>query len=126
MIEARSRRRAVLVVDDYGDIREVVAEVLRTAGFVVRTAANGLEALLAAHEMRPAVIVMDLSMPVLDGIAATKLIKAHEATCQTRVIAYSATPPLDDRVGQTLFTAVLQKPATPAVLLATVQHVASL
>lgn len=49
MIEARSRRRAVLVVDDYGEIREVVAEVLRTAGFVVRTAVNGLEALLAAQ-----------------------------------------------------------------------------
>jgi CheY-like chemotaxis protein len=125
MIEGRFSRDAVLVVDDYGEVREGIAEVLREAGFVVRTAANGLEGLLAAHEMRPAVIVMDLTMPVLDGIAATTLIKANEATRQARVIAYSANPGLDDPLVQTLFTAVMQKPATPATLLATVQQVAS-
>ena len=125
-IEGRFSRGAVLVVDDYGEVREGIAEVLREAGFVVRTATNGLEGLLAAHEMRPAVIVMDLTMPVLDGIAATTLIKANEGTRQTRVIAYSANPRLDDPLVQTLFTAVVQKPATPAALLATVQHVAGL
>jgi PleD family two-component response regulator len=46
---------AVLVVDDYGDVRDVLARVLEDAGFVVRTAANGLEALIAAYEMRPGV-----------------------------------------------------------------------
>ena len=45
--EQRACRDAVLVVDDYGDVREVIAQVLRNAGFVVRTAANGLEGLLA-------------------------------------------------------------------------------
>ena len=64
----------VLVVDDYGDVRDVVARVLEDAGFIVRTAANGLEALIAAYEMRPGVIVMDVSMPVLDGVEATRLI----------------------------------------------------
>src|SRR5689334_13138572 len=73
------RPNAVLIADDYGDVRELLARVLEEAGFVVRTAANGLEAFLAAYEMRPAVIVMDLSMPVLDGIDATRLIKAVEA-----------------------------------------------
>jgi len=58
---------AVLVVDDYGDVRDAVARVLEDAGFTVRTATNGLEALIAAYEMRPGVIVMDVSMPVLDG-----------------------------------------------------------
>ena len=117
---------AVLVVDDYGDVREVVAEVLRDAGFVVRTAANGLEALIAAYEMRPAVIVMDVSMPVLDGIEATRLIKAGKATRGARVIAYTGNPSLDDNAAQTLFAAVLLKPATPETLIATVQHVAGL
>ena len=82
----------MLVVDDYGDVRELIAEVLRNAGFVVRTAANGLEGLLAAYEMRPAVIVMDFAMPVLDGLEATRLIKASEAMRQARVIAYTSTP----------------------------------
>ncbi|MGB2712941.1 MAG: response regulator [Vicinamibacterales bacterium] len=121
-----SRRDAVLVVDDHGQVREVIAEVLRGAGFVVRTAANGLEGLLAAYEMLPAVIVMDLAMPVLDGIEATRLIKATEATRQARVIAYTGNAQLDSSLMQTLFTAVVRKPATPADLLATVQQVARL
>jgi CheY-like chemotaxis protein len=117
---------AVLVVDDYGDVREVLAHVLRNAGFAVRTAANGLEALIAAYEMRPGVIVMDVTMPVLDGIEATRLIKAAEATRDARVIAYTGNPSFDDGPTRTLFAAVLQKPATPDAVLATVQHVAGL
>ena len=116
----------VLVVDDYGDVRDVVARVLEDAGFIVRTAANGLEALIAAYEMRPGVIVMDVSMPVLDGVEATRLIKAGEATRDARVIAYTGNPSFDDSPSRTLFAAVLTKPATPAAVLATVQHVAGL
>src|SRR5687767_6805760 len=111
----------VLVVDDYGDIRDVLARVLRDAGFVVRTAANGLEALIAAYEMRPGIIVMDVSMPVLDGIEATRLIKASEATRDARVIAYTGNPLSDDSASRTLFAAVLAKPATPGAVLAAVQ-----
>ena len=119
-------RNAVLVVDDYGDIREVLACLLEEAGFVVRTAANGLEALIAAHEMRPGVIVMDVTMPVLDGIEATRLIKAGAATRDARVIAHTGSSSLADSPIQTLFAAVLQKPATPESVLATVQNVAAL
>jgi len=54
----------------------------------VRTAANGVEALIAAHEMRPAVIVMDVTMGVLDGIEATRLIKATRCdTSRARFLA---------------------------------------
>jgi two-component system, cell cycle response regulator DivK len=117
---------AVLVVDDYGDVRDVLARVLENAGFVVRTAANGLEALIAAYEMRPGVIVMDVSMPVLDGIEATRLIKAGEATRDARVIAYTGNPSFDDSPSRTLFAAVVAKPAPPGAVLATVQHLAGL
>ena len=117
---------AVLVVDDYGDVREVLARVLEEAGFVVRTAANGVEALIAAYQMRPGVIVMDVSMPVLDGIEATRLIKAVEETRDARVIAYTGNPSFDQSPSRTLFAAVIAKPATPAAVLATVQRVAGL
>ena len=120
------RGDAVLVVDDYGDVRDVLATVLEEAGFIVRTAANGLEALLAAYEMRPAVIIMDLTMPVLDGVEATRLIKATEATRHARVIAYTGNERVGDAPAQKLFDAVLHKPTTPAVVLATVQQVANL
>jgi two-component system cell cycle response regulator DivK len=117
---------AVLVVDDYGDVRNALARVLEDAGFVVRTAANGLEALIAAYEMRPGVIVMDVSMPVLDGIEATRLIKAGEATRAARVIAYTGNPSFHDSPTRALFAAVVTKPATPGAVLATVQRVAGL
>jgi CheY-like chemotaxis protein len=121
---AASRTAAVLVVDDADDVRDLVALFLRDAGFVVRTAANGLEGLLAAYEMRPDVIVMDLTMPVLNGLEATRLIRATQATRDSRIIAYtgndSIPPPLDR-----WFAAVLSKPSPPDVVLAAVQNAVS-
>jgi len=122
--QATPRGVAVLVVDDAEEVREMVALVLRNAGFVVRTAGNGLEALFGAYEMEPAVIVMDLTMPVLDGLEATRLIKATKATRDAHVIAYTANPSFEDGLAQKLFVAVLPKPSTPDAVLAAVQKVA--
>ena len=117
---------AVLVVDDFEDSRDLVCAVLTTAGFTVRAASNGLEALLTAYEMRPAVIVMDVTMPVLDGIEATRLIKAAEATRDTRVIACTGTPSRLQGAASALFVAVLTKPASPHDVVATVrEHLAA-
>jgi CheY-like chemotaxis protein len=124
--QPKPRRDAVLVVDDYDDVRELVASALQKVGFIVRTAANGLEGLIAAYEMRPAVIIMDVTMPVLDGIEATRLIKATTATRDARVIAYAGGAEFDESVSQTLFAAVLRKTATVDAVLATVQQVAGL
>ena len=125
-LPASSDRAAVLVVDDHADGRDLVCAVLTSAGFVVRAASNGLEALLTAHEMRPAVIVMDVTMPVLDGIEATRLIKAADATRDARVIACTGSPSKLDGLAAALFVAVLSKPASPDDLLATVrQHAAA-
>jgi two-component system, cell cycle response regulator DivK len=120
-----SHAAAVLVVDDVEDVRDLVALVLRNAGFVVRTAVNGLEGLLTAYEMRPDVIVMDLTMPVLSGLEATRLLKSTEATRQSRVIAYtgngSIPPPLER-----WFVAVVSKPSPPDMVLAAVQNAVNL
>jgi two-component system, cell cycle response regulator DivK len=122
---AAPRTAAVLVVDDAEDIRDLVAILLRGAGFVVRTAVNGLDGLLTAYEMRPDVIVMDVTMPVLDGIEATRLLKSAEATRQSRVIAYtgngSIPPPLER-----WFVAVVSKPSPPDLVLAAVQNAVNL
>jgi two-component system cell cycle response regulator DivK len=118
---ANGAGRTVLVVDDHADGRDLVCAVLTSAGFVVRAASNGLEALLTAYEMRPAVIVMDVTMPVLDGIEATRLIKAADATRDARVIACTGSPSRLDGIADTLFVAVLSKPASPDDLLATVR-----
>ena len=118
------RHDGVLVVDDYQDVRSFVAEVLQRGGFVVRTAVNGLEGLLTAYEMRPSVIVMDITMPVLDGIEATRLIKASESTRHARVIAYTGNSTIDDGVLRRLFAAIVHKPASPALILSAVQELA--
>jgi CheY-like chemotaxis protein len=110
---------AVLVVDDYEDSREWLSVVLVNAGFSVRSAANGLEALLAAYDLQPAVIVMDLMMPVLDGMEAARLIKAIDELRNTRVIAYTARTPAPTTE---LFTAVLRKPSPPDVVVETVKR----
>jgi two-component system, cell cycle response regulator DivK len=106
------------------EVRDLVALLLRDAGFLVRTAVNGLEALLTAYEMRPDVIVMDLTMPVLDGIEATRLIKATEATRQSRVIAYTGNASIPTRI-ERWFVAVVSKPSPPDVVLAAVQDAVS-
>jgi two-component system, cell cycle response regulator DivK len=120
-----SRAAAVLVVDDVEDVRDLVALVLRNAGFVVRTAVNGLEGLLTAYEMRPDVIVMDLTMPVLNGLEATRLIKATQATRQSRVIAYTGNGSIPLPL-ERWFVAIVSKPSPPDVVLAAVQNAVGL
>jgi CheY-like chemotaxis protein len=112
---------AVLVVDDAAEVREMIALFLSDAGFLVRTAANGLEGLIAAFEMQPAVILMDMTMPVLSGLEATRLIKAMKVTRDVRVIAYTANPSLSDVLVKKFFAAVVAKPSTPEMVLAAVQ-----
>jgi two-component system, cell cycle response regulator DivK len=77
----------VLVVDDYADAREMYAEYLEFSGFRVAEAKNGAEALDKAFELTPDVILMDLSLPVMDGWEATRRLKADERTRGIPVVA---------------------------------------
>lgn len=120
--EDRPHPAVVLVADDYPDSREWLSIMLRGAGFMVQTAANGLEAVIAAHQLRPAVILMDIGMPVLDGIEATRLIKAIDELRAARVIAYTAHPLAQPQFPDELFSAVLPKPSSPSDILAAVQR----
>ena len=80
----------VLIVDDVDDGREICAEYLQYRGFRVATAADGLEALEKAFELIPDVILMDLSLPKLDGWEATRRLKQDERTRAIPVIALTA------------------------------------
>lgn len=121
----RPRPHAVLVADDHADSREWLTLILQNAGFVVRTAENGLDAVLVAHQLQPAVILMDLTMPVLGGVEATRLIKAIDALRGARVIAYTAQPPGQWAETAGLFAAVLPKPSPPDAILATIERCAA-
>ncbi len=116
------RRPLVLVVDDSKDNRDVAALLLESSGFDAITASNGLEGLIVAHYTRPSVVLMDVAMPVLDGIQATRLLRASPATQGINVIAHTARTDLDGVPLSQLFESVLAKPASPDVMLAVVQR----
>jgi CheY-like chemotaxis protein len=80
----------VLVVDDVDHGREIFAEYLEYRGFRVATAADGLEAIEKAFDLRPDVILMDLSLPGIDGWEATRRLKADERTRDIPIIALTA------------------------------------
>ena len=73
-------RSRVLVVDDYADAREMYSEYLQLSGFDVIEAANGVDAVRRAVEDHPDIILMDLSLPGMDGWEATQRLKADRRT----------------------------------------------
>ena len=77
----------VLIVDDYDDNREMYSSYLEFAGLRVAEAVNGKEALSKTHELMPDLIVMDLSLPGIDGWQATRAIKRDARTRDILVLA---------------------------------------
>jgi CheY-like chemotaxis protein len=82
-----ARKPLVLVVDDFADNREMYSEFLAFSGYEVVEARNGKEALEAAFQRPPDIIIMDLSLPVMDGWEATRRLKADERTRKIPVVA---------------------------------------
>ena len=77
----------ILVVDDYQDAREMYAEYLQFSGFRVAEARNGNEAVERAFSLKPDLILMDLSLPGMDGWEATRRLKADDATKDIPIVA---------------------------------------
>lgn len=82
--------RTVLVVEDFEDNRFMMRRLLEMSGFRVVEAVNGLQAVELAESERPDIILMDLSLPVLDGLAATRRIRERAELRRVPVIAVSA------------------------------------
>jgi two-component system cell cycle response regulator DivK len=77
----------ILVVDDYQDAREMYAEYLQFSGFRVAEARNGNEAVEQAFALKPDLILMDLSLPGMDGWEATRRLKADDRTKRIPIVA---------------------------------------
>jgi CheY-like chemotaxis protein len=77
----------ILVVDDYQDAREMYAEYLTFSGFRVAEARNGNEAVDQAFALQPDLILMDLSLPGMDGWEATRRLKADDRTRHIPIVA---------------------------------------
>jgi CheY-like chemotaxis protein len=108
----------VLVVDDVDHGREIFAEYLEFRGFRVATAADGLEALEKAFALKPDVILMDLSLPGIDGWEATRRLKQDDRTRAIPVIALTAhaLASAHDRAREVGCNSVVTKPCLPKEL----------
>jgi two-component system cell cycle response regulator DivK len=115
-------RPLVLVVDDFDDNRLLYVSTIADAGYAVDDATNGQEALDKIGAQRPAVIIMDLSMPVVDGWEATRRIKADPRTADIIIIAVTghATNYGLQRAREAGAEAVLTKPCLPEDLIRTI------
>lgn len=108
-------RRLVLLVDDYSDAREMYSEYLKLCGFEVDQATNGVEAIQRASDALPDIIVMDLSLPVMDGCEATRRLKADARTAQIPVLALTGYlgSRMADAAAQAGCDAFVAKPCLP-------------
>ena len=80
----------ILVVDDFDDTRLLLRTWLERKGFRVIEATNGIEAVSQAESEIPDLIIMDVEMPELDGLAATRQIRSSETLAKVPVVAVSA------------------------------------
>jgi CheY-like chemotaxis protein len=80
----------ILIVEDNTDVREMLSERLKRKTYHTRQAGNGREALEQAARDRPDLILMDVSMPDMDGLEATRRLKADPALCAIPVIILTA------------------------------------
>jgi two-component system cell cycle response regulator DivK len=115
----------VLLVDDYDDAREMYAEYLKFSGFETVQAASGAEAVRRAIESHPDIVVMDLSLPVMDGWEATRRLKADERTAGIPILALSghALTNLSQQAKQAGFDGFVAKPCLPEDLIAEIRKV---
>src|SRR3954452_17602434 len=115
----------VLLVDDYPDAREMYSEYLQFCGFEVIEATNGMEALQKAIDGSPDIILMDLSLPVMDGWEATRRLKADERTSGIPVVALTghALAGISEGAKQAGCDAFVTKPCLPEDLVREIRRV---
>lgn len=87
----------ILIADDHEQNRKMIRIVLQKAGYETLEAPNGEEALRLARETLPAAILMDIQMPLLDGIQVMKILKSSPATSAIPIIALTSYAMQGDR-----------------------------
>lgn len=83
-------QKTILVVEDYADTRSFMKFILEDYGYQVQEAENGEEAVKAVKSHAPDLILMDMSMPIMDGLTATKKIRKFDGMARLPIIAITA------------------------------------
>ena len=126
--DAPAAQPLILVVDDFQDNREMYCEYLTFSGFRVIEAGNGQEAVEQAFAHRPDLIIMDLSLPVMDGWEATRLLKQDDRTRGIPVVALTGHALTGHSVGakDAGCDSFLAKPCLPDQLVAEIRRMLAL
>src|SRR5258706_12521398 len=121
----KADRPRVLLVDDYPDAREMYSEYLEFSGFDVVEAGNGMEALQQAGDTSPDIILMDLSLPVMDGWEAPRRLKADQRTKAIPVVALTghALAGISEGAKQAGCDAFVTKPCLPEDLVREIRKI---
>ncbi len=123
LIRCALESQVVLVVDDKADDRETLGAIIEGCGFGVFTADDGVDAVSMASERHYDVILMDLKMPGMDGLAAFQEIRKVDPLAKVIfVTGYSMEGPLREAVKSGTYT-VLTKPVDPVEMLAAIHSV---
>jgi CheY-like chemotaxis protein len=118
-------RPLILIVEDQSDLRHLYATQLALSGFDVIEAENGAEAITCTTERIPDVVLMDLSLPVIDGWEATRRLKSDQRTAHIPVVALTSHDGAGElqratRAGCDWF---VPKPCPPDALIAEIRRV---
>jgi CheY-like chemotaxis protein len=107
--------KTILVVDDQRDEREIQRAMLGHLGYAVREADNGLDALRAAFESPPDLVLLDVAMPQMDGFTLCRELRADPRTTTVRIVIFTASESgdLSTRAHDAGADAVLIKPLEP-------------
>jgi len=120
-------RKTVLVVDDHAPTREAYAAYLTECGFHVLEASHGGEAILHVHRHQPDVVLMDVMMPVLDGVETAESLRGSPATARIRILGVTACESEAEQARmRSVCDDLLLKPCAPALIAARVHSLAFL
>lgn len=106
----------VLIVEDHQDSAESIARLLKIKGYEVSTAYDGKSAIEKCRALRPAIIVMDLTLPDMDGLEMLSRVKQTLPDIFAVVLSGRSRAELDNKIGETGFDAYFEKPPNLALL----------
>lgn len=113
----------ILIADDNEDLRNMMRQLLESHGYRVLEAADGRQAVETALRERPALIIMDLGMPDMDGLSAVAEIRQHVPAPETEVLIISAYDRLEYRTEAVAAgcSGFITKPVEPTALLKSIR-----
>jgi two-component system cell cycle response regulator DivK len=116
--------RKILVVEDQEDNRQILRDLLASAGYEMSEAENGEDALTEVAKQRPDLILMDIQLPIMDGYEATRRIKSDPKTCAIPIIVVTSYALSGDetKAREAGCDAYVTKPYSPRALLAKIKE----